>query len=50
MQMILDSKDYSINHRYLSQDVKVKGTLLHAITGHHHIRVLIKVIEIQKDA
>ena len=50
MQMILDSKQYSVFRQYLSLRVMVKGTLFHAHTGHHHTRVLIRVKEIEKVA
>jgi hypothetical protein len=50
MQMILDSKQYSVFRRHLSLRVMVRGTLLHAHTGHHHTRVLIRVKEIEKTA
>jgi hypothetical protein len=46
LQLII--QDYDKYRNLLGQHVIVKGELMHAITGHHHTNVLIKVREIKK--
>jgi hypothetical protein len=46
LQLIING--YDKYRSLLGQKVRVKGELMHAITGHHHTSVLINVKEIRK--
>jgi hypothetical protein len=39
--------DYKASRHLLGKRVKVKGHLLHAITGHHHTKVMLEVLSIE---
>ncbi len=46
IQLVLDPAKYDKYRKLLSLPVNVRGTLFHAITGHHHTPVLLNVSEI----
>jgi hypothetical protein len=45
-QLQLNQVDYKASHRLLGKRVKVQGHLVHAITGHHHTKVMLEVLSI----
>ena len=46
IQLILDEKQYATYKELPGKSVSVTGKLLHAISGHHHTNLLMKVAEI----
>ena len=46
-QLQLNQIDYKGSKHLLGKRVKVKGRLLHAITGHHHTKVMLEVISVE---
>lgn len=47
LQLGLDEQQYARYQDLLGKQVVVSGTLSHAISGHHHTKVLLKVAEIK---
>lgn len=47
LQLNMDSSFYENYRAFLEKTVTIRGTLTHAITGHHHTEVLINVIEMK---
>lgn len=47
MQLVLNSEGYASYKHLITKKVIVEGTLFHAITGHHHTKVLLEVIDIK---
>lgn len=49
LQLILDQEEFARYRKFVQQKrrVLVNGKLTHAITGHHHTRVLLEVTEIK---
>jgi Domain of unknown function (DUF4431) len=47
IQLGLDEEQYARYKDLLGKEVVVRGTLSHALTGHHHTNVLLKVTEIK---
>ena len=43
LQLILSDALYKQNEKYLNQSVSVSGSLVYAVTGHHHTPVMIDV-------
>jgi hypothetical protein len=43
----LNQPDYKGSKHLLGKRVKVKGRLIHAITGHHHTKVMLEVLSIE---
>lgn len=50
IQLVLEPAQYKRYRKLLWQKVIVTGTLLHMHTGHHHKRVLLTTLRIQKNA
>jgi hypothetical protein len=50
IQLVLEPAQYKRYRKLLRQKVIVTGTLFHRHTGHHHKRVLLKTLRIQKNA
>jgi len=48
IQLVLDQRQYVIYKSMLGKKVTVKGTLFHSISGHHHTKVLLTVLEIRR--
>lgn len=50
LQLILSNALYKQNEKYLNQSVSVSGSLVYAVTGHHHTPVMIDVksIDVEK--
>jgi hypothetical protein len=46
VQLVLESTLYDKYRTLLGKRVTVKGTLFHSITGHHHTKVLVTVLDI----
>ena len=45
-QLQLNQVDYKGSKHLLGKRVKVKGRLVHAITGHHHTNVMLEVLSV----
>ena len=46
-QLQLNQVDYKGGKHLLGKRVKVKGRLVHAITGHHHTNVMLEVLSVE---
>ena len=47
MHLVLQPQQYKQYEKLLNRKVVVTGTLFHAITGHHHTKVLLRTNEIK---
>lgn len=47
VQLILSESQYTRYKDLLNKQVIISGKLLHAISGHHHTKVLIEVVEMK---
>jgi hypothetical protein len=48
IQLVLNGEQYSEFKNVLGKKASVSGTLFHAITGHHHTKVLLRVESIRR--
>jgi hypothetical protein len=50
IQLVLDQGQYNKYSSLLGQSVTIKGKLFHSHAGHHHKRLLLTTIEIERNA